>query len=78
MKPLAIIDLIDELAQGVSFRNISEIRVRKVPFSFLETLRYRPRIASTYSSMLPRVISPPLGSTIYEATISLSVTLIMG
>ena len=45
----------------------------------LNTARgYRPRTASVYSLMLPRVIATPfLGNTFFDATIPLSVTLIM-
>jgi len=48
-----------------------------LPFSFFDARTYRPRTASVYSRMLALVMSPPLGNTISEATIPLSVTFIM-
>src|SRR4030042_3986794 len=46
-------------------------------FFFLEDRKYRSRTASAYSSMLRRATWPPFGNTIIDATIPLSVTIIM-
>ncbi len=48
-----------------------------LPFSFFNAREYRPRTALVYSCMLPLVISLLLGNSIFEATIPLSVTIIM-
>ncbi len=44
---------------------------------FFNAIKYRPLTASVYSSMLLLVMLPPFGNTIFEATIPLSVTIIM-
>ena len=61
------------LCTFVAATNSSRIFV----FVFFEPFKYLPLIASAYSNMLRRVTSPPLGNTIYDATIPFWVTLIM-